>query len=375
MANTQVLSGLELTKWQRKFLGEYIRDSGFEPYMGDSEMDIISVVNDLRTDGYTIRIPLMGRLQGNGVSGSAPLSGAEQQLDQYYQDISWEFYRQAVTADKKSKRKSAVDFMAQAKPRLRDWSAELIKYQLIDSFHKMSGGEKFSTADATARNLFSANNVDRILYGKTQANYSATHATGLTAIDNTDDKLSTSMASLARFMARQARPMIRPFKTGTQGREYFVMFCHPLGFRDLKADTVMQAANRDARARDVDSNPLFQDGDLIYDGIIFREIPEFYQPRFGSVTSASVGANPETTFSNGTIICGASFLCGAQAIGFVNKQEPLPTKKNEDDYGFVDGVGIELAHGIDKLRWNNNTNGANNGKDVGIVTVYHAAVA
>ena len=355
MASTTVLSGLELTKWRRDFIRETVRDSGFDPYMGDSALDIINVMNDLSTDGYTIRVPLLGRLQGSGVSGNTSLSGAEETQDQYYQDIAWEYYRNAVVTTKKEKKKSAVDLMSAARPQLREWAAELIKYQLIDSFHKMSGGE-----------MFSANNQDRILFGVTQANYSATHATGLTAIDNTSDKLSTTMASLARFMARQASPHIRPFKTGTQGREYFVMFCHPLGFRDLKADTAMLSANRDARDRNVDSNPLFQDGDLVYDGIIFRELPEFYQPRQGTT------ANPETTFSNGTIVCGASFLCGAQALGMVNKQAPMPTKKSEDDYGFVDGVGIELAHGIDKLRWGN---GSGTKKDVGVVTVYHAAVA
>lgn len=370
MASTSVLSGLELTKWRSKFITEYIRDTGFEPYMGDSEMDIISVVNDLQTDGYTIRIPLLGKLNGEGVTGNTSLTGNEQQLDQYFQDINWEYRRNAVVSTKKEKKKSAVDFMAKARPSLKSWSTENVKYRLISSFHKMSDGTPFSAADATKRNAFSANNVDRILYGKTQANYSPTHATGLTAIDNTDDKLSTGMGTLAKFMARQARPMIRPFKTGTQGREFYVMFCHPLGFRDLKNDDVMKQANRDARARDVDSNPLFQDGDLIYDGVIYREIPEFYQGK-----DAGTGLNSDTTFSNGTIQCGVSFLCGAQSIGFVNKQAALPTTRNEDDYGFVDGVGIEFADGIDKLRWNNNTSGVNNGKDVGIVTVYHAAVA
>lgn len=370
MASTAVLSGLELTKWKGQFAREYVRDSGFEPYMGDSAMDIISVQNDLKTDGYTIRIPLVGRLQSGGVTGNASLAGSEESLDQYYQDIVWEYYRNAVQATKKDKNKSAVELMGVARPLLKEWASTLIKYQIIDSLHKMTDGTKFSAADASTRNNFAAKNADRILFGATQANYSATHATGLTAIDNTSDKMSTSVASLARFMARQADPHIRPFKTGTQGREYYVMFTHPLGFRDLKADTVMQQANRDARARDVDSNPLFQDGDLVYDGIIFREIPEFYQPRVKGDAK-----NPETTFSNGTIQCGVSFLCGAQAIGFANKQAPLPTKKNEDDYGFVDGVGVELAHGIDKLRWNNNPGGPNNGADVGIVTVYHAAVA
>lgn len=365
MANTTVLSGLELTKWRGEFMREFVRDTGFSPYMGDSPMDIIHTVNDLKTDGYTIRLPLVGRLQGNGVTGNSSLSGNEEQLDQYYTDIAWEFYRHAVAVTKKEKKKSAVELMSVTRPLLKEWASEIVKYQLIDSFHKTSGGLKYSASDATAKNLWTVNNADRVLFGATAANYSATHATALGNVDNTADKLTPEMISLAKFLARQASPHIRPFKTGTQGREFYVLFAHPLCFRDLKANSTMTAANRDARPRDVDANPLFQDGDLIWDGVIVREIPEFYQPRQGST------ANAETTISS-TIVVGANFLCGAQALGFVNKQAPLPTSKAEDDYGFVDGVGIELAHGIDKLRWNN---GSGTNKDVGMVTVYAAAVA
>lgn len=369
MADTSVLTGLDLTKWRREFTREFVRDSGFSPYMGDSPMDIIHVINDLQTDGYTIRVPLVGRMQGQGVSGNTGLSGNEEALDQYYQDILWEFYRNASVMTKKEKKKSAVDLMGVRRPLLKEWAAELIKYQIISCFHKTSGGLNYSASDATAKNLFTVNNVDRILFGAATANYSATHATALANVDNTADKLTTATASLARFIARIANPHIRPFKTGTQGREFYVMFCHPLCFRDLKADTAMVAANRDARPRDVDANPLFQDGDLIYDGIIFREIPEFFNARAGT------GVNEDTHLVGvgaGAINVGANFLCGAQALGFVNKQAPLPTKKSEDDYGFVDGVGIELAHGMDKLRWNN---GAGTNKDNGIVTVYCAAVS
>lgn len=361
------MSGLELTKWRRNFIVETSRDTTFDTYMGDSADDIISVVNDLQTDGYTIRIPLIGRLQGDGVEGNSSLSGAEEQLDQYYQDIKWKFFRNAVTTTKNEKKKSAVDFMAQARPSLKTWSSTKIKYMIIESFHKMSNGAPFSAADATARNDFAAKNKDRILFGSTKANYSATHATGLTAIDNTDDKMSTNVGSLARFMARQADPHIRPFKTGTQGREFYVMFCHPLGFRDLKADPVMKEANRDARAREVDSNPIFQDGDLIYDGIIFREIPEFYTNRTGTARN---GNTHLTGVGASSIDVGVNFLCGTQALGYVNKQAAIPTKKNEDDYGFVDGVGIEFAMGLDKLRWNN---GSGTNKDLGVVTCYFSA--
>lgn len=369
MATTQVLSGLDLTKWQSTFWREYVRDSGFAPYMGASPMDIIHIRNDLKSDGYTIRIPLVGRLQGSGVTGNTRLTGNEEQLDQYYQDVYWEFYRNGIELSKKEKKKSAVELEAVCRPLLKEWSSELIKYQLIESFHKMTDGTKYSAASSTQRNTFATNNVDRILFGATTANYSATHATGLGNVDSTTDLLSPSMGSLAKFMARTANPHIRPFKTGTQGREFYVMFCHPICFRDLKANSTMTAANRDARPRDVDSNPLFQDGDLIHDGIIYREIPEFYTARQGS------GTNPEThleAVGASSINVGVNFLCGAQALTMASKQAPLPTTKSEDDYNFFTGMGIELAHGIEKLRWNN---GSGTAKDVGMVTVYASAAA
>lgn len=368
MASTTVLSGLDLTKWRTEFTVETVRDSGFKPYMGESMMDIIHVVNDLKTDGYTIRIPLLKQLQGAGVSGSARLSGNEEALNQYYQDITWEFYRHAVEIDKKEREKSAVGLVAKVRPQLKDWASELIKYQLIDAFHKING-TKYTEASESAKDAWLAANADRVLFGAAIGNNASNdHSAALANIDSTNDILSPAVAQLAKRIARKARPRIRPFKTGTQGREYFVMFTHPLCFRDLKNHATMTAANRDARPRDVDANPLFQDGDLIYDGIIFREIPEFHQPRFPDDTM-----NTETTLDNvgaSSIDVGVNFLCGAQALAIANKQTPMPTEKKEDDYEFIKGIGIELAHGIEKLTW---ANGADTRKDVGIVTVYAAA--
>lgn len=377
MAETSVLSGLDLTKWRREFIREYVRDTGFEPYMGDSPMDIIHVVNDLKTDGYTIRVPLIARLQGNGVSGNTRLSGQEERLDQYYQDIVWEYYRNAIEVSKKEREKSAVDLLSVRRPLLKEWATELIKYMLIDGFHKMSDGTQFKDANSTQRNTWLTNNADRVLFGKTKSNASSgVHATALGNIDTTDDKLTSAMGRLAKRMAKTANPHIRPFKTGTQGREYYVMFCHPYCFRDLKADATIIANSQYARAREgdaMDKNPLFQDGDLIDDGIIYREIPELLQARQGSTTSTLVNTNT-TLLGVGasSIDVGVNFLCGAQALAMVNKQAATPITKKEDDYGFFDGVGIELAHGIDKLRWNN---GAGTNKDLGILTVYAAAAA
>ena len=160
------------------------------------------------------------------------------------------------------------------------------------------------------------------------------------------------MASLAKEMARTADPHIHPFRVEEMpGREFFVMFCNLPSFRDLKNSSAMQQANRDARERNVGTNPLFQDGDLIYDGIIFREIAEI------------------PTFTNGSIAVGPNFLCGAGATGVAWGQKVKTTTKTETDYGFFSGVGIEECRGTSKLFRNNGT------IQNGMVTVYTAAVA
>jgi len=377
MAETTVLSGLDLTKWRKGFIREYIRDTGFEPYMGDSPTDIIHVVNDLKGDGYTIRVPLVARLQGGGVSGNTRLSGSEESMAQYYQDVNWEYYRNAIEISKKEREKSAVNLLEERKPLLREWSAELIKYQIIDTFHTMSDGTTYANASAGTRNTFLTNNADRVLFGKLKSNYSSgVMATALATLDTTDDILSPTIGSLAKRMAKSATPHIRPFKTGTQGREYFVMFCHPLAFKSLKTNATIIANSQYARAREgngMDSNPLFQDGDIIDDGIIYREIPEFWSPRQGDLSSTNVNPNTHLVGVGGSSAdVGVNFLCGAQALAFVNKQAATPITKKEDDYGYFDGVGIELAHGMSKLRWNN---GSGTNKDLGMVTVYTALVA
>jgi hypothetical protein len=124
----------------------------------------------------------------------------------------------------------------------------------------------------------------------------------------------------------------------------------------------MTQANRDARPRDVAENPIFQDGDLIYDGIIHREVPEI----------DAIAANTGGTYSLDGV--GASscdvrpvLLCGAQAVGIAWGQEPSPKTDNVKDYGFRPGVAIEELLGVKKLAFN--------GVQQGMVTCLFAAAA
>jgi hypothetical protein len=155
-------------------------------------------------------------------------------------------------------------------------------------------------------------------------------------------------------MARTASPAIRPIRVGDQG-EWFVMFVGSLAMRDLKADTTMIQANREARDRGA-SNPLFVDGDLLWDGVIIHEIPEI---DVIADVGAAAGADPAIDVS-------PCFLCGAQALVYAVGEEPHAID-DEDDYHNWKGVGIAEISCVDKLIFNNKQNG--------MVTVYVSGVA
>jgi hypothetical protein len=180
-------------------------------------------------------------------------------------------------------------------------------------------------------------------------------------LDTTNDKCTAASMSLGKRIAKTADPHIRPFKSKI-GQEYFVAFHGSRTFRDLKADSTMTQANRDARPRDVADNPLFQDGDLIYDGIIHREVPEID-------VIAKNGGNAYTLDATGASSADVRpvFLCGAQAVGVAWGQEPQPKTDNVKDYGFRPGVAIEELLGVKKLAFN--------GVQQGMVTCLFAAAA
>src|SRR6185436_5593229 len=119
--------------------------------------------------------------------------------------------------------------------------------------------------------------------------------------------------------------------------------------------------NTQARAREGDSmsdNPLFQDGDLIYDGVIHREVPEIDDycttAGFDGIGASSADVRPV-------------FLAGAGAVGVAWGQEPSPRTDFAKDYGFRPGVAIEELIGVKKIAYN--------GKQNGLVTCFFAAAA
>lgn len=356
MATTTLNTDLRVQKWLADYYKEYVRDSGFKPYIGRGSGSIINTKYELTEGGKSINMPLVTRLKGTGVTGTATLEGNEEALGNFNQKIDIDWLRHAVRVAKPEEHWGAFSLLQAGGDQLKVWAAEKLKMDIITALGSIDG-VAYTTATAAQKNTWTANNSDRVLFGNAVANYNATHATALNNV-TAAMKLTASVVSLAKRIAKTADPHIRPTRVNASaGREYFVMFAGPMSFRDLKNDSTMQQANREARPRDVDANPIFQDGDLIYDGVIIREIPEIA----GFNNTAGTVARIEPFY-----------LCGQQAVGIAWGQEPKVVR-DEFDYGFVKGIGTEECRGIQKMRFGTGAGGVL--KDHGMVTGFVAAAA
>jgi hypothetical protein len=377
MASTTVQQNNKLNQFRRQICREYIRENLFSPYMGSAINSIIRSFTELKKGGEQINIPLIARLKSQAMSTGA-LVGNEESLDNYGMRMWIDWARNAVKISNAEEQKSSVDLFAEAKPMLSDWGKELQRDEIIDalyavpsesapaalgtSFGQRVNGIYMDSAAASDRNLWTVNNTDRILFGTNKSNNTGVFASSCANINAMP--LSASILTKIKRIAKKANPRIRPYKL-TNGREYFVLFVGQEPFRDILADTTIVSANTNARAREgdgINKNPLFQDGDLLYNGIIIREVPEM---------SVRLPVFYSTAGSGGVQIA-PCFLCGQMAAALVYGRMPMPTFLKEDDYQFFRGAGIKMAYGVGKIV---KKDLAGLLKEWGIATVFVTAIA
>ncbi len=357
MADSTVNSLSIEKKYERKYFKEMVRSNQFNAYMGPGAMNPIVVKRQLVESGQLINIPLVSALNGNG-TGTGTLTGNEEALGNYSYDLKPAWHRHAVVVPKDQEKFSSFDMKSAAREMLMYWDADELRDNIIDGMSAVNisgaydadAGHSQQTylKDATTaqKNTWCAANEYRLLFGSSLANYNATWTTALATVV-AGHEFGVNEVSLMKRQARirdksTGRPSIRPIRVQGVSREYFVCFTGSLNFAKLKAD--MNTINLDGRPRDVANNPIFQDGDLEYDGVIIREIPE-------QLTGAAAGlsANQE-----------AAYLMGAQAMGVAWSQTPKATRSSDNDYQFKPGRGTESCFSAEKLIYN--------GLDHGMVT-------
>lgn len=379
MAYSEVPADLEVTKWESDYWMEYVRMSGFKPYMSASVNAIIMTNRELIDGGKDIVLPLVGSLKGKG-TGAGLLTGKEEKLASFPYRSRPIWRRNAVTVKKSTKTKAAIDVLKANKDSLKIWSSDDMREGIIDALSAVAIDETryneddgiglqvpYAEATPTQRNNWLSDNYDRVLFGNSQANTVAGNvASSLANVDLVNDKWSAAVLDEAKRMAHlrdraAGKRAIRPYRSeGEDGREWFVLFIDTAGFNVLKNDPDIKEFNKHAREKSAASNPYFQGGDLEWNGIIIHEVPDMV------TTLVDAGA------SSADLSVG--YLCGAQALVVPWGQDPKSTKRTDDDYGFITGVGTEELRAIDKTFFKND-GAVGPGTQHGVVTIFAAVAA
>ena len=361
---TPARAGLTPLIWDSEFFTEYVRKNQFARYMGTTMGAMIQVREDLtRKAGDTVVFPTVRRLVGAGVSGNTVLEGNEEILNARSLNLVVSAFRHAVAVSDWDEQKSIIDLREAAREALMVWELEKMRNDIITSLEAITADNNvqvsYAAATAGQRNTWMVNNADRVLFGASKSNaVSGVMATALLTIDNTADKMTAATVTLAKRIARTASPRIRPISVNDD-EEWFVMFMPSLPFRDLMLDPVIINTLQYAWDRGRD-NPLFTAGDILYNGVIIREISEM-----PIIAGAGTGG----------IDVAMSALCGAQALGVAWAQR-MKSTTNTRDYNYMHGVGIQEMRGIGKLRFGTDpTVDTTKPVDAGIVSVFTSSVA
>ena len=349
MANTTINSDLQVTKFLDDFFEEYVRDNLFSPYTGQSSNNAIVI----KQDRQIVNIPLVTKLAGNGVSGNATLVGNEEILSQYAYELTPTYHRNGVKLTAEEREKPAFDLMVAAREMAMTWGMEKVRDDIIveglGSFYN-SGTivtvDNTAAAINTSADVWITNNTDRVLYGNSDSNLVAgDHSASLANVDTTADKLTGDIVRLLRKKARRANPIIRPIRV-RGGIETYVLFVGTESMIHLKED--LETLHSDSGVRG-EGNPLYRPGDLLWDNVVIREIPEISTLLTDSAYYSTAGAASAKVEP--------IFLCGAQAVGYGLGQRPNLIPDMTQDYRFQPGVAVELKHDIDKLVFNDKDHG------------------
>ena len=367
MAEVVLATSLQKQTWSTELTREYVRESGLLPYMGTEESSIIRVRNELKNEaGDTINFPLLQRIKGRGVRDSEILKGNEADLGLANTSVSVGWIRQGVKLPKSTTFRTAIDMWGASKPQLRSWSAERLRDDTLDAFAQvvvpgtldaqgLPGTDQtvnYPLSTAGQRNAYLANNADRIVMGNARANIASLNwATSLGTVNTTTGQSSAAHIRLLKTIAKTAgqnvpvgsttnfTTNIRPYKSDmTAGREWFVYFVGSREFSVIAQDTTITNLNTYARSREgdgMDRNPLFQDGDLMYQGVIIREMPELDN----YILAGAGGSGADLAMG---------FFCGQSAVAVAYGMSPKIQEDLTEDYNFRPGMAIEELRGTKK---------------------------
>jgi N4-gp56 family major capsid protein len=362
MADTNVATGLTVQQWDDKYFTEYLTENRFAGEMGTDEASIIQVKEDLtKKAGDSVTFALVNKLNQAAITGSNTLEGNEERMDSRSFRLYVDKRRNGVRVAEIDEQYSAISLRNAAKSVLKDWSMKDTESLVIQALASINGVNYASASDAQ-KDAWLTDNTDRVYFASGYA--STDHSAGLAELDTSNDKLTAADITAMKYKALvTASPKIRPIRSAENGRHYFILYCDPRVFRDLKAESsspIIQAQRESIK--EMENNRLFQGGDLLWDGVIIKEVHQMYDELVTPFTNVGDSSTTEV---------GCAFLCGAQAVGAAYAKR-WTSKEETFDYGDKKGVAIESIYGIKKMQFGSGASDTADLKDQGVITGYFA---
>jgi len=366
MADTRAIANLTPEQWDDQFFTEYLTENRYAGEMGTNENNVIQVKENLtKKKGDRINFALVNKLTQDAVTGRATMEGNEEDMGTRSFELAIDKRRNAVRVAEIDEQFSAISLREAGKFVLKEWSMKDTERLISRSLGVMNGipmTVAALTADGgTATDPWLVDNADRVWFGNNAYTAMTDLSAGLATLTSgtAAERLTIDAIDQMKFMAmNRANPKIRPIRSEANGRHYYLLYAHPLAFRDLKADTALRQAQREV-SLEMENNRLFKGGDLLWNGVIIKEAHDLYD--YSTLTG----------FGDSSTVVPA-FLCGAQAVGVAYGRR-WRSKTEEFDYGDKHGVEISAIYGVDKIVFGTGAGDRDDLKDHGIVTGFFAS--
>jgi hypothetical protein len=346
--------GVTVERWESEIMYEWLRQSFWSRFMGDSENAIIQLKSDLtKAAGDAITFQIASEIQGGTVTGSTKVEGNEGRMDFYSQRVVVDNDNVSVRMDNIPMQQQRVSFDV-----LRSARTGLTRKRRLRTDDRITNALAV-TSSARVRG--------RYLYGAADSNWNATHATALTNVDNAADQLTLAMIDIAKRKAQiplNATAKIRPMMSvendaGKGFQEWFIFVAHPLCTRDLMQNDAKWSQPQ------LLLPPTANPSSPLYTGSSFK----------GGYNGVLIYEWEGVPLVSSTIQVAHNMLCGAQAACVAWAQY---SKFKEQDYNYGEDMGFKLheINGVDKMVYDRNSvDGTISNEDNGLIHVFSAAVA
>lgn len=347
-------------QYTQKFIKEYVRQVQFYNQIGMNEEHIIQFSNKVKSK--TVVFPLIGKPDGDGVSGKGVLTGNEGDFSRNSHLVTPVVQRYGFEVDEEDEHISEVELFGQFRPQLKTWCRIRLRNSVIDGFFSVADGKTMTAPLVPLQNAGAANesgvniaateaekdawlaaneNQDRVQFGDTAANLVSGDFSGSALVVDGNDNLTAAVAEGIKDRMMSASVGIRPTGLDNEGREYFVAYCQTKAFRQIANDSKVISSIQNNHPRDKKS-PIIQSGDIVHDGIVYKNVPEF--PVLAGAGAGGIDLSPVV-------------FCGAQSLAYGQSKKTKFVKGDQTDYENLRKRGVREFYKINKMQRNGVDNG------------------